>query len=203
MKDFNQLIKRIENLGEERTYTEAERKRLQNVFKDGKLSKSICWAGWVEYTDNKGKTHYTKYFSNEVENLMEQLCNERIANVEQSLKVLYEDFTLEKCAQYINEYIKEISNMEAKSVEWQRLKKNAYQSCASVENGKLNKENGNNYDCIVIRHRNFYAGSMIINKTENGYKIEERVPLCGECNYQTDIYGLFKCLKQFTRNAIY
>ncbi len=133
MKNFNQLIKRMEDLGEERTYTEAERNKLQSVFKEGNLSKSICWAGWVEYKDNNGETHYTQYFSNEVENLMEQLCNERIANVEQSLKALYEDFSLEKCVQYINAYIKEIANMEVNSYEWQRLIKNASKSVAYVE----------------------------------------------------------------------
>ena len=187
---------RMENLGEELSFTTDERKRLQAVFTDGTLSKNICWIGWVEYKDNNGKTHYTDTFSPIVGETMRVICEERIKNVEQSLEALYENYSLNSVTKYINDYIKELSKKEAHSIEWERLVKHASQSIASVENGKLNREDKTQpYDCIVVKQRGFYIGSLKINKQQNGYRIECRVPLGGDCSYTCDKSALFKELK--------
>ena len=190
----------MERIGERREFNNEERQRLQTVFTEGKLSEDICWLGWTEYKDNNGKTRYTSSFSGEVLELMFQMCRERIEKRKQQCEKLYNDFSLQKCADIVNEEINFWRTCDARSIEWQRTKKHALYSVSGVENGKCNFEgNSPTYECIIIRERNFYSGMIKVSKTENGYWVECRAPLAGGRRYKTPKDEIYKSLKEETR----
>ena len=191
------IIDEMKSIGEDILFTNGERNRLQKVFTQGTLSKTICWIGWVEYKDHDGKTHYTGNFSDEVMDLMVEICTERINAAKQRLDEMYKDFSLQKCADFINKQISVLKKVEYNSTEWERIKNNAIGCKADVENGKLNLEgNRPSYDCIVIRQESWYIGSIIVKKAEYGYTAECRCPLAGMSRCFVAKDELFKYLKE-------
>ena len=53
----------------------------------------------------------------------------------------------------------------------------------SIENGKLNMETTEPYQCIVVRYKDNgeYHSSLVFSKHINGYyQVTQRVPLCGQ-----------------------
>ena len=202
-EEVNAIIAEMERLGESKSFTEAERMRLQEVFTDGTLSKDICWLGWTEYKDKDGKTHYTKSFSDKEWKVMEQICNERINAAKERIVGFYENFSLEKLSEEINKEIMCWRKVDAKSTEWERMKKHAQNSVAKVENGRLNLESGYpSYDCVVVRENDWYSGSIKIKKTDYGYEAEVRVPMAGGMSCRVPKDEIFKYIKEWTRYIV-
>lgn len=53
----------------------------------------------------------------------------------------------------------------------------------SIENGKLNMETTEPYQCIVVRYKDNgeYHSSLVFSKNNNGYyQVTQRIPLCGQ-----------------------
>ena len=201
-RNIQKLNERLQVLGEEITFTNEERKRLQNVFKDGTLDTDICQAGWVRFFDSKGKFHYTDNFSKAVTDCMVQIVTERIENVEKEMEQLYEDFSLQAIADYLNKIFKEYAKTTWNSEEWRRIRKHASNAKADVEVGKCNYESSKttDYECVVIREKDYYSALLKIEKNENGYEIERRAPLCGTTWRKCDKYGVFNVLKELTQS---
>ena len=197
-RNIRKLNERLELLGEEITFTNEERKRLQSVFKDGTLDTDICHAGWVRFFDSKGETHYTNNFSKAVTDCMIQIVTERIEKVEKEMEQLYENFSLQQVADYLNRLFKEYANTTWNSDEWRRMRKHVSQSKANVENGKCNYEGSEtpSYNCVVVRENNYYSWLVKIERTQSGYTIESKAPLCGGTRFMCDKYEIFKRLKE-------
>lgn len=201
-RNIQKLNERLQVLGEETNFTDEERKRLQSVFKDGTLKGDICKAGWVCFVDSKGETHYTDNFSQAVTDCMIQIATERIENVEKEMEQLYEDFSLQAVADYLNKVFKEYTKTTWNSEEWRRIRKHASNAKADVEVGKCNYESSNTtaYECVVIRENDYYSALLKIKKNKNGYEIERRAPLCGTTWRECDKYGIFNVLKKLTQS---
>lgn len=194
LKSYND---RLEELGEDILFTDEERARLQAVFDRGTLSKNICWALWVEYKDKDGKTGYTGNFSTKELECMKQICEERIAKTEEQAERFYNDFSLQNVADYFNQYFKELEKNTYCSNEWVRIRKNAKDMIADVENGKCGfEDNYPAYDCVIMRHRGFYSHMFKVEKTYNGYRLDTRSPLCGSCRFECGKDKIFKYMKQ-------
>ena len=201
-KNIQKLNKRLQSLGEEITFTNEERKRLQTVFKEGTLDADICHAGWVRFVDSKGESHYTDNFSKAVTDYMIQIVTERIERVEKEAEQLYDNFSLQAVADYLNKVFKEYAKTTWNSEEWRRIRKHASNAKADVEVGKCNYESSKttDYECVVIRENDYYSALLKIEKTENGYEIERRAPLCGTTWRVCDKYGIFNVLKELTQS---
>lgn len=201
-RNIQKLNERLKVLGEEITFTNEERKRLQSVFNEGTLDGDICHAGWVRFVDNKGETHYTGNFSKAVTDCMVQIVTERIENVEKEMEQLYDNFSLQAVANYLNKVFKEYAKTTWNSEEWRRIRKHASNAKADVEVGKCNYESSKtaDYECVVIRENDYYSALLKIEKNENGYEIERRAPLCGTTWRKCDKYGIFNVLKELTQS---
>ena len=201
-KNIQKLNERLQTLGEETNFTDDERKRLQSVFKEGTLEGDICRAGWVCFVDSKGKTHYTDNFSKAVTDCMVQIVTERIERGEREAEQLYDNFSLQAVADYLNKVFKEYAKTTWNSEEWRIIRKHASNAKADVEVGKCNYESSKtpDYECVVIRENDYYSALLKIEKNENGYEIERRAPLCGTTWRECDKYGLFKALKEIVQS---
>lgn len=201
-KNIQKLNERLQVLGEEITFTNEERKRLQSVFIDGTLDANICHAGWVCFVDNKGETHYTDNFSKAVTDCMVQIVTERIENTEKEMEQLYENFSLQAVADYLNKVFNEYAKTTWNSEEWRRIRKHVSNAKADVEVGKCNYESSKttDYECVVIRANDYYSALLKIEKNENGYEIERRAPLCGATWRKCDKYGIYNVLKELTQS---
>lgn len=201
-RNIQKLNERLQVLGEEITFTNEERKRLQSVFTEGTLDKEICQAGWVRFFDSKGESHYTDNFSKAVTDCMIQIVTERIEKVEKEMEQLYDDFTLQAVADYLNNVFNEYTKTLWNSEEWRSIRKHASSAKADVEAGKCNYESSKtpNYECVVIRENGYYSALLKIEKNKNGYEIERRAPLCGTTWRKCDKYGIFNVLKQLTQS---
>lgn len=198
MENIQKLNERLESLGEETNFNDVERTRLQRVFKDGKLDENICRAGWVRFVDNDGEPHYTSHFSQEVTDCMIQIVKERIEKVEREAEQLYENFSLQLVADYLNNLFKEFVNTTWNSDEWRRIRKCASKSKADVECGKCNYEGVSpSYNCVVVRENDYYSWLVKIEKDDcNGYIIETKGILCGSTRFKCDKTEIFKHLKE-------
>lgn len=199
-RNIQKLNERLKFLGEEIDFTNEERERLQSVFEDGTLDENICHAGWVRYVDKNGEPHYTNNFSKTVTDCMIQIVTERIERVEKEAEQLYEKFTLQAVADYLNRVFKEYANTTWNSDEWRKMRKHVSQSKADVECGKCNYEDKTpSYDCVVVRENNHYSWLVKIEKTQSGYTIEAKSPLCGSTRFMSNMYEIFKDLKEIVK----
>lgn len=201
-RNIQKLNERLQDLGEAITFTNEERKRLQSVFTEGTLDEGICQAGWVRFFDSKGKSHYTGNFSKAVTDSMIQIATERIEKIEKEMEQLYDNFSLQAVADYLNKVFKEYASVISDSQEWRRISKKASIAKADVEVGKCNYESSKTpeYECVVIRENDYYSALLKIEKNENGYEIEKRAILCGTTWIKCDKYGIFNVLKELTQS---
>jgi hypothetical protein len=118
------------------------------------------------------------------------------------MEQLYEDFSLQAVANYLNKVFNEYTKTLWNSEEWRRIRKHASNAKAAVEVGKCNYESSKttDYECVVIRENDYYSALLKIEKNENGYEIERRAPLCGTTWRVCDKYGIFSALKELTQS---
>ena len=200
--EIKKLQERMAYLGEEVWFTDEERSRLNSVFTAGTIcsrkSGEVVMPLFAYYIDENEKTRccHEYEFGRASLECMYQICKDRIETTEKVLDEFFNNFNLQKVAEFLNKQFKEFSNYaDVRSPEWAKRAKIAKNSKAEVENGKCGYDK-HDFDCVVVRSRGCYGGLLKISQTKNGYKITRRVPLCGECTYECEKYEIFKELKE-------
>ena len=195
-----EIFDELKRIGEEKTFSETEIERMQTFFKAGKLSKTICWLGWAKYYDDKGDFHYTENFPKEVEDIMTEIYYERIKSVKSKTEDLYNNFSLQQCADFLNKEFKKMAKFEPHSKEYEQMVKTAKESVADVEIGKLVRE-GNipTYESIIVRTNGWYSGQIIIKKSVKGYYAECKAPLAGGMCCEIPQDEIFRYLKHIAK----
>ena len=200
MDRLNGMIKKLEDLGEDRYYNKEELKQLEEFF--GKKI-DFAFPGWVAFIDEKGGHKYEGYFSTKEQDFMISLCEKRI----QSLKDLAnridacstDEEVMELCAKIMMDYAMSWKDVDVRTNESERTKR-ILTSIKNIEvrRGKLVYEDkGECYSAIVLEP---YHGSVVIKRKDNGkYDFTDRVPLCGERRGEYDSMHLKGGLIEFMR----
>lgn len=203
------LNKKLKEFGESNLYNEKELKKLEEYLGE-KIE--FAYLGWISYAGEKNKFADTTFCGEELFNFMLHLYDERFeahkafAEKVDACKTAKE--VMELCCKVMLDYAQSWKDKEVHLTEDERAK-NFLLSVSSieVEQGKLVLEgNANCYDSIVIRtgDKKWYRGSMVIKDRGNGqFSIQERTPLGGIGDYETDSLHLMSCAKKFMEYMAY
>lgn len=200
MDRLKEMIKKLEDLGEDRYYNKEELKQLEEFF--GKKI-DFAYPGWVAFIDKKGGHEYEGYFTTKEEDFMISLCEKRI----QSLKDLAnridacstDEEVMKICAKIMMDYAMSWKNVDARTNDSERTKR-ILTSIKSIEvkQGRLVYEGKDKcYSAIVLDP---YHGSVVVRRKDNGkYYFSDRVTLCGERCGEYDSMHLKGRLIEFMR----
>ena len=181
MDRFEEIIKKLEDLGENRYYNDEELKKLEEFF--GKKI-DFAYPGWVAFIDKKDGHEYKGFFSTKAEDFMISLCENRIQGLRELADRIDACSTDEEvmgiCAKIMIDYAMSWKKVEPRMDDTARAKRTLLSiKSVEVKQGKLVYEGKDKcYSAIVLDP---YYGSVVIRRTENGkYFFSGRVPLCGE-----------------------
>lgn len=197
-------------LGEEtHWFNKEEITQLQSLFED-KIT--FAKAMWVRTENKQGQGTYWAHYNAgtgfgllSCEQLMKQLeiLNKRVERcvllADKFDKVKTQDELYQVALDEINKYIQQtIEDTEDARMDDIKLKHRRFMDTAmSIEQGKLVKESGEKYTCIVSRYKcGDYKGSLVLDKFDDGkIRYEYRAPLGGHCRGVVSADQLLQTLK--------